>query len=364
MAAERASGLGAFLSHVLVPGVLLFSFSMVLFLFPSGAYPASGAFTGISGAVYFKAKGEKKWAVAVKNSPVNPGDRVRTGSDGRASVRFEDSSTLSIGNDSEIEITEYMLKGKKRAATYSVTTGKIRAFISDFSGETDVKVKTPTSTSGVKGTDFILMNKDNANVIFGEEDEVTVSGEEGGPVVVSPGTMTENTLGFNPIEPVRVEPGSALEEARRDLEAITDVGAPVEWERAGRLPDILARWNINYANYLADSKRFTDALGVFSIAVDLTTLSTIKAEAHLGRGTVFSRNLNMPREALHEYMTVVDRYPEPPFAENALFSAGMINMVIGEKGEARMLFLRYRDEYPQGSHKDTVDFFLRDMETD
>lgn len=362
MAVERADGLGAASPARAAFLSVLISALILLFIFPAEAFPSSGVFSGLSGTVYVKARGERKWKAAGRKTRVRPGDRVRTGSDGRATIRFEDSSTLSIGNDTEVEVTEYLLKEDKRSATYSVTTGKIRAFISDFSGETDFKVKTPTSTSGVKGTDFILMNKENANVIFGEEGSVAVAGEDGKTVAVSGGTMTENTKGLSPIDPVVVEPGSALEEARRDLEAVTDFSAPVEWERAGRLPDILARWNINYAGYLADSKRFDDSLAVFTIAIDLSTLSPIKAEAHLGRGTVYSRYLNMPKEALSEYMTVVDRYPEPPFAENALFSAGMINMVTGEREEAEKLFRRYIRDYPQGSHRDSIEFFLRDME--
>lgn len=340
--------------------------SVILFSVTSPAVPAdppAGSIDALSGAAYFRAKVSEKWAAAAKGAEVGPGDRVKTGSDGRLSIRFSDGSRLNVGNQSELEITEYILKPKQRSAVYSLSAGKLRAIINKFSGSTDIKVKTPTSTSGVKGTDFIVMNQGPANVIFGKEDNVAVSGEGAG-VELKPGAMTENTTGSGPIEPVAVEPDSPLEGVRTELEAITDVEKPVEWERAGRLPEILARWNINYGNYLADSKRFKDSLGVFQIALDLTALPSIMAEAHLNRGTVLSRNLNEPARALKEYMEVVDKYPEPPFAENALYSAGLINMELGEKAPALKLFRRYKTEFPEGIHKDTVELFIRVLESD
>lgn len=326
------------------------------------SFASVGSINAVAGAVYFKAKGSDKWAVAAKGAPVDAGDSVKTGPDGRASLALSDGTRLSIGNSSELTITEFILKRRKRSAIYSLSAGKLRAIVGKFSGTSDVKVKTPTSTSGVKGTDFIVMNQGNANVLFGKEDSVAVSGDNEKKVLLTPGKMTENTLGGSPIEPVRVEPGSALEEARGDLEAITDVDAAVEWERAGRLPGILARWNINYGHYLADSQRFDEALDVFRIAIDLTELPSTRAEAHLERGTVYSRNLSEPKKALTEYMTVIESYPEPPFIENALFSAGMVNMELGEKAEALRLFKRYLSEYPQGGRRETVEFFIGILE--
>lgn len=345
----------------LIHAFLIASFALILA--PALTIAASvGTVSALGGAVYHKSKTTDKWAIASKGMDVNVGDRLKTGSDGRAAVHLADGTSLSIGNDSEVEVTGFLLKKRKRSAVFSLSSGKMRAAVNKFNGKTDIKVKTPTSTSGVKGTDFIVMNQGPANVIFGKENEVTVSGDNAGKVTLKPGTMTENTRGSGPIQPVAVTPGSALEDARSQLEAITDVNAPVEWEKAGQLPVILARWNINYGHYLADSKRFADALGVFQVSIDLTEAAAIKAEAHLERGTVYSRNLDEPKKALDEYMTVIEKYPEPPFIENALFSAGMINMELGDREAAKKLFKRYLDEYPNGNHRDTIEHFIRDME--
>ncbi len=357
------------------------------FVFPSAAavilvllsftcsFAAVGRISALSGSVYLKAKAAPKWKVAEKGAAVEVGDKVKTGSDGRASIEIEDGSRLSLGNDSELELTEFTLKKDKRSAVYSLSTGKLRAYVGKFTGKTDVKVKTPTSTSGIKGTDFIVMNQGDANVIFGEESDVEVSGNDtplsspltkGGArgVTVGPGVMTENTRNAAPIEPVAVEPGSSLEDVRAQLEAITDVERPVEWEKAGRLPEILARWNINYGHYLADSRRFADSLDVFQIAIDLSSVAGVKAEAHLERGTVLSRNMSEPMRAISDYMSVLERYPVEPFLENAVFSAAVVNKELGEKKSALELFKRYLADYPRGSHRGTVDVLIRSLEAD
>ena len=327
----------------------------------SFASSSIGTIGNMSGAVYFKPGGGAKWAVAAKGAGLGTGDRVKTGSDGRASLRLSDNSSLTLGNDTEIEITEFLLEKGSRSAVYSISTGKVRAAVGRFSGKTDIKVKTPTSVSGVKGTDFIVMNQGNANVIFGEESSVQVSGDDGKPVVVKSNTMTENTKGTAPIHPEKVDPGTPLADARAQLETVTDVDAPVQWEKAGQLPAILARWNINYGHYLAESKRFNDALDVFQISVDLTEKREIRAEAHLERGTLLSRNMNEPRRALGEYMTVIEKYPEPQFLENALFSAGMISRELGDGENSKKLFQRYLSDYPKGRHRETIENLMKGM---
>ncbi|MBI5888592.1 MAG: FecR domain-containing protein [Deltaproteobacteria bacterium] len=329
---------------------------------PAPATQASiGSIAGMSGTVYFKPRDAAKWAVAAKGVRLDAGDRIKTGSDGRAALRFKDNSNITLGNDTELEITEFLLKKGSRSAVYSVSTGKLRAAVGKFSGRTDIKVKTPTSVSGVKGTDFIVMNQGDANIIFGEESNVQVSGDNGRPVVIKPNTMTENTRGTAPIHPEKVEPGTPLADVRAQLETVTNVDAPVEWEKAGQLPLILARWNINYGRYLAESKRFADALDVFQISVDLTEKMEIRAEAYLERGTLLSRNMNEPQRALAEYMIVIEKYPEPQYLENAIFSAGMINRELGDKENAKKLFERYLNEYPNGRHKETVENLMKEM---
>jgi len=324
-------------------------------------YAAIGSISKGSGAIYFKAKAEKRWAVASIGAELNEGDRVKTGSDGRIEVSLQDGSKLTIGNNTEMEITKFLIEKDRRSATIFLQ-GKLRAVIAKFSGKTNMKVKTPTAVAGIKGTDFIVMNEGKANVLFGEEGSVEVKGKDKESVNLAPNTMTENTQGHAPITPVKVAPNTPLADARKELEAVTNVDAPVEWQEAGKLPQILARWNINYGHYLADSGKYKEALEVFQIAADLTDISEINAESRVQRGTVFSRNLSLYQEALKEYQIVLDKYPGMPQAESAMFSIGMIYKDMNEKEKAREYLQRYLKQYPQGKHVSTVETLLGELD--
>lgn len=335
---------------------------LLLSFIPASALASIGTIDNLSGGAYYKAKGAEKWSVASRGATLDEGDTVKTASDGRMALKFSDGTRINVGNETELEITEFLLKKKNRSATFSLSTGKIRAVVNKFSGSSDIKVKTKTGVAGVKGTDFIVLNQGSANVLFGKEDRVEVGGDDGQSVMLSPGTMTENTKGSNPIEPVEVEPGTPLAEVRSELEAITDVQAPVEWERAGKLPDILARWNINFGHYLADSRKFKEALDVFQISIDLSDVRATRAEAHLERGSVLARNLNEPQKALEEYDSVIENYPELPFVENAIYSAGTIKMDLGDREGALKLFRKYLAQFPEGRHRGTIESFIKSLE--
>jgi len=346
--------------------IVLVLFSAFYLLPPAYSFAAIGNISKGSGAIYFKAKTEKKWVAATVAMDVNEGDRIKTGSDGRIELALQDDSRLTIGNNTEMEITRFLLDkdNNKRSATIFLVKGKLRTVVAKFAGRTDMKVKTPTAVAGVKGTDFIVMNEGKANILFGQEGSVEVKGKDKESVVLSPDTMTENTQGHTPIAPVKVEPNTPLADARKQLEAVTNVEAPVEWQETGNLPVILARWNMNYGQYLADSGKYKEALEVFQIAADLTDIPEIGAESRVQRGTVLSRNLSLPQDALKEYQTVLDKYPQMPQAENALFSIGMIYKDMGEKAKAKEYLQKYLKQYPQGKHTSTAELLIKELENE
>ncbi|MBI5892468.1 MAG: FecR domain-containing protein [Deltaproteobacteria bacterium] len=343
--------------------LVIFFLSLAVFLFMSNpVFAGIGNIAKQSGAAFFKAKGQKDWIAAVQEKELNQGDRLKTGDDGRMELSLNDGSKLALGNSTELEITEFLLSKTKRNATVFLLQGKLRASVASFSGKTNMNIKTPTAVAGIKGTDFIAMNQGKANVFFGQEGTVSVSGTDKERVALLPDTMTENTRGHKPIEPVKVEPDTPLFDARKLLVDVTTVDVPVEWKETGKLPLILARWNINYGHYLADAGKYKEALEVLQIALDLTESPDTSADAHLERGTILSRYLNMPEDALKEYQTVIDKYSQMPQKENAVYSSGVIYMDIGNKAKAREFFKEYLKSYPQGKHAATVDLMLEKLE--
>lgn len=343
--------------------LIIFCVSVAVFLLISSpAFASIGNIAKQSGATFFKAKAQKDWTSAVDGRELNQGDRLKTGDDGRIELSLNDGSKLSLGNSTELEITEFLLSKTKRNATVFLLQGKLRASVASFSGKTNMNIKTPTAVAGIKGTDFIAMNQGKANVFFGQEGTVSVSGTDKERVALLPDTMTENTRGHTPITPVKIEPDTPLFDARKLLVDVTTVDAPVEWKETGKLPIILARWNINYGHYLADAGKYKEAMEVLQIAIDLTEFPDTSADAHLERGTILSRYLNQPDEALKEYQAVIDKYSQMPQKENAIYSSGVIYMDIGNKSKAKEFLKEYLKSYPQGKHAATVDLLLEKLE--
>lgn len=58
----------------------------------------------IEGAVSYEMASETEWAAASVNMPLEPGDRVYTGKEGRVEIEFEDGSVLRLDEDTDIEI--------------------------------------------------------------------------------------------------------------------------------------------------------------------------------------------------------------------------------------------------------------------
>jgi hypothetical protein len=85
---------------------------------------------------------------------------VKTGADGRIKIVLTDQSTLALGPNSELQVTEYLLKaGADRTGWFKVWSGRLRAVVSKWTGDparNSYRFSTPTAVAGVRGTDLVL----------------------------------------------------------------------------------------------------------------------------------------------------------------------------------------------------------------
>ncbi|BCB96028.1 hypothetical protein JZK55_09500 [Dissulfurispira thermophila] len=318
-----------------------------------------GKLSDMSGRVLFKEKSIATYQKAEKGMTLKKGFWIKTGTDGWAVLQLSDNSRLTLANNTELEITEFLVSKGKKDGVFSVMHGKLRASITRLAGENvNYKIKSPTAVAGIKGTEFMMMTQGFANVFFGNEGQVEVSGDATPSKPLTIDTMVQNTRNYTPTDPVKVEPDTPLYAAKKDFEAITEAVPPKDWEISGNLPNIIARWNINYGHYLADAGRYEEALYVFQIALDLTSLPEIRSDARLERGAVYSRFLRNPEAALAEYLLVIETYPIVPQRETALYLAGMTLYELGLKEQAKEKLLQYKKEYPSGKHISNVETIL------
>lgn len=319
-----------------------------------------GTVSNTSGEVLFRGGDNQKYGQIRQKQPLEEGNWVKTGKKGWLEINLVDGSRFTVANNSELELTSFLVSKEKKEGSFTLTQGKIRASVVKLAGQqTDIKIKSRTAVAGIRGTEFLMLAQGPANVFFGNEGIVKVSGS-GEDVIppLLPGTMTQNTRGYTPLEPVKVEQGTPLADAKKAFDGVTAQVPPEEWLAADNLSSIIARWNINYGHYLADSGKHEAALQVFQIALDLTGDADIRSDARLERGSVYSRFLSNSEAALAEYLLILEEYPQQKQAEFALVFAGQTLFELGFKKEAKAKFTAYLNKYPDGKQKSNVETML------
>jgi len=97
---------------------------------------------------------------AVVGGPMLSSDRIQTGADSAAAITMMDGTILSIGPNSVVELGSFQFNPTTQEGnllvnlmhgTLRMTTGLLAKFKPE-----QVKVTTPTTVIGVRGTDFIV----------------------------------------------------------------------------------------------------------------------------------------------------------------------------------------------------------------
>ena len=99
------------------------------------------------------------WSEASAGSPLQQGDRIRTGNPGRVRIVFQDDSLLTLNDDTEIVLDESVFapEGESRSLT-SLLRGAVNAVVSEYyeNPGSEYSIRTATATAGVRGTEFIM----------------------------------------------------------------------------------------------------------------------------------------------------------------------------------------------------------------
>lgn len=154
------------------------------------------------------------WEPAQVGTVVQLGDTIRTGKPGRARVVFRDDTVLNVGKNSQVVVDEQVFEPDTGtfASAFRLLQGKVRTLVSEYYMEPRAKlrVETPTSVSGVRGTEFIVVYDPEREVteVVGIVNEVIVESvliPVGRAVIVGPGEFTVVARGKYPTEPQPLE---------------------------------------------------------------------------------------------------------------------------------------------------------------
>lgn len=320
----------------------------VLLTWAGTAAAADAVLSLLRGEVLLARAGSGQFQPVAMGEAINAGDRLRTGANGWASIALSDGSRLVVTAKSEFALRS--LDGKRRDGDFDLTGGMLRASVARKPDEpANYRFRTVTATAGIRGTDFILLNKGPANVYFGNEGKVAVSGADGPEQALSADTVVETTRGQAPIRPIALASDSALKRVSEVMNQVTEA-PPESWAETERLPDILARWNINYSHYLADAGRQDEALHALQLAVDLATDPDTQADARLELAAVHGRDPDGIELALLDYAPLLELPLTAPQRETALFMTAKALFQLDRRQDARVRLHQYLREYGNGRY--------------
>jgi hypothetical protein len=111
-----------------------------------------GALESIENEVWGTPTGATRAALA-EAAAIFRNERLETGADSAAGIRFIDTSKLTLGANANAMIDEYVFAGDASRSTFTLAKGAFR-FISGQMPEKNMKLQTPTVSIGIRGTEL------------------------------------------------------------------------------------------------------------------------------------------------------------------------------------------------------------------
>jgi hypothetical protein len=131
------------------------SFLLILqLIIPYSTFAAAvGEFTSVVGSV--TQTRAKELITPVVKSPIEMKDLIATAHTSSATMVFSDDSTITLAENTKLEIKEFLFKDQSRKGLFSLAIGKLTADVKKYIGGDNVfEVNSPTAIVGVRGTGF------------------------------------------------------------------------------------------------------------------------------------------------------------------------------------------------------------------
>ncbi len=283
------------------------------------------------------------------------GDRIVTDLNSSLQIRTKKGDIFVVSPGSEVII--------KDRENVHLRRGSFRSIIHKLKPDEAFKVTTAGGVAGVKGTEFIVYSPGKATAVFTRRGVVSLS-NQGESSLTRAHEMSQSGEGIAPLYPVNFEKDATLKKLFKILASFTDLSLniPPQMKKLKELPDIIARWNLNYVNYLIDKGRFEEAMKALQIAYLFATIRDVKAEAMVQRAIIASKFLDNYNEAARELDMVIDRFKDTKFYETALYQRGFIDFVRKNYRSSREFFERYKREFPSGKFISNINLLLKKMQ--
>lgn len=146
-------------------------FEQKLFLKKAGIIDSAdvGLTTGYDGNVYQTHQEENVVNPVRLATPIYMHDRIKTELLAKATFTFDDKSTLTLAEDSTVNITKHIYDPEKdlRQTIVHLSRGTVRFVVTKGKARGSMfKVVTPTAIAGVRGTEFVVSVDENGKTTF------------------------------------------------------------------------------------------------------------------------------------------------------------------------------------------------------
>ncbi len=209
--------------------LMLFISSMPLTVF--GADKVSAKLIQMEGDVQIIRAGGEKPFKAFLNMRLTEGDKIITGSSGKAKVQMDDEVVITLAENTRIYLSELRGSNGAKQSSISLQSGGVGSSVKEkLKDNSRFEIKTPTAVMGVRGTEFFTQYY-NGNVDVRVVDgvvEVTVNVSKEGDVTGVSGTgLKTYTFPIPALKQVAFSEGEAVKDLPDNVEDFDLDGLPV-----------------------------------------------------------------------------------------------------------------------------------------
>lgn len=196
-------------------GILAFSLVYAIPAVAQGTGDRSCSVTGLEGNAFAQAPSGPTREIFA-DEPISAGERIVTGAASRLEILCDDGIRITVGPQSELDLTDLVGSGQPETSILLRLMGGIAGFLAPEGNRTDFDVETDLAIASVRSTEWIVASSSEAGtavfVASGVVD-VTTAGDsyalsEGEGIDVSPNGSASA---------VRVWPPARIERSRDSL---------------------------------------------------------------------------------------------------------------------------------------------------
>jgi hypothetical protein len=119
---------------------------------------------------------KKEDGTMTAGTAIEAGDGIVTGPDARLKIQFKDGSTMTLGENSKLNIDTAKFQGAKRNIAATLLDGVVRAAVAKAGEGSNFQVSSSLVTSAARGTEWIMSIKDHTTSLLVLEGTVNAKG--------------------------------------------------------------------------------------------------------------------------------------------------------------------------------------------